>query len=234
MKKSVLITGVSGSIGNALAFEFARNGYNVIATYNRNKISNELKEYCATNNISFAECQLDISNPDQVENVFKKAFMQADYLDCVVCNSGISLGEKMLCDNTRDEIMEIINTNLLGTIYCNQAASKFMLTQKHGNIINISSIYGVEGGCCESVYSASKAGVIGLTKALAQELIDANIRVNAIAPGYVETNMTSHLTAEEKEEIKKAGQLTINKPEDIAKAVLDIAEGKKTGEIVLI
>ena len=138
MKKWALVTGVSGTIGEAIAFEFVKRGYNIIATYNKNQISNELRNYCKNAGATLIEFQLDNCDANMVQDVFEKAFKVADYLDCVVCNSGISLGEKMLCDNTQEEIDKTITTNLLGTIYCNKEASKNMLRQKHGNIINIS------------------------------------------------------------------------------------------------
>ena len=136
MRRSVLITGVSGSIGLAIAKCFVLHGYDVIATYYKHQIDSKLEEFCKQNGANLQKVQLDICDPAQVEKVFAKAFRDAKYLDCVVCNSGISLGEKMLCDNSDEEIEKIIRTNLIGTIYCNREASKHMLSQKHGNIIN--------------------------------------------------------------------------------------------------
>ncbi|MBQ8444381.1 MAG: SDR family NAD(P)-dependent oxidoreductase [Clostridia bacterium] len=233
MKKSVLITGVSGGIGQAVAQEFARNGYNIIATYNTHEISNKLRDFCAEKGVKLVEYQLDIADSKQVAEVFEKAFNE-DYLDCVVCNAGCSIGEKMLCDHSDEDIEKLIQTNLVGTIYCNREASRQMLKQKHGNIINISSIYGVNGGSCESVYSACKAGIIGLTKALAKELAESSLRVNAIAPGYVETNMTAHFTEEEKDAIRREGELKISTPEDVAKVVYSVVNSTINGEVVFI
>ena len=236
MRKSVLITGVSGGIGNAVAFKFAENGFDIIATYNSHQISDALRQFCQNKGICLTEVQLDICNSQQVEKVFCDAFKGAKYLDCVVCNSGVSLGEKMLCDNVDDEIQQLIKTNLLGTIYCNREASKHMLKQKHGNIINISSIYGINGGSCESVYSASKAGIIGLTKALAKEMSFTSVRVNAVAPGFVETNMTAKFSEEEKEAIRQSGEMGISRPEDVADVVyrLAVEDVHSNGEVVLV
>ena len=235
MRKSVLITGASGSIGAAIVKYFASHGYDVIATYYQHQIDSALEDFCKQNGADLQKVQLDICDSSQVEMVFAKAFNDAVYLDCVVCNSGISLGEKMLCDNSDEEIEKLIYTNLIGTIYCNRDAVKHMLNQKHGNIINISSVYGINGGSCESVYSASKAGIIGLTKSLAKEIEWSKIRVNAVAPGYVETNMTAHLTDEEKEAIRRDGELTMSQPEDVAKVVYAVAiNDELNGEVVFI
>ena len=138
----------------------------------------------------------------------------------------------------RINIDKIIDINLKGTIYCNQILSKYFIKQKHGNIINISSIYGLYGGACESTYSAAKAGIIGLTKALALELAPLNIRVNAIAPGFIETNMTSCFDKQEKENIKKNTPLRrLGKPCDVANAALFLASDRAefiTGEVLSI
>ena len=234
MKKSVLITGVSGGIGEALAREFAKNGFNIIATFNSHALSNDLDSYCQECGVKLSQYKLDITKPDEVEKVFNKAFKEADYIDCVICNAGISLGEKMLCDNEDEEINRLIQTNLVGTIYCNRAASKHFLKRKYGNIVNLSSVYGVFGGSCEAVYSASKAGIIGLTKALAKEMSGCGVRVNAVAPGFVETKMTACFSEEEKKAIKEAGQMSVLKPEEVASAVFALTQKNVTGEVVII
>lgn len=237
MRKAVLITGASGGIGHAIACQFAAKGYDIIATYNKHQISDDLRLLCEKQKVCLYDFQLDITKSKQVEEVFDAAFRKVGYIDCIVCNSGISLGEKMLCDNNDEEIANLIETNLIGTIYCNREAEKHLLAQNYGNIINISSIYGVNGGSCEAVYSASKAGVIGLTKALSQELQSSCVRVNAVAPGFVETAMTAGFSAEEKEEYKKENNLQrLTQPEDVARVVYEIAEKNSSinGEVVFV
>jgi len=235
MRKTVLITGVSGTIGEAIAIEFARNGYDIIGTYNKHQISQSLKLLCESVGARLTPFQLDMTNSMQVKEVFSRAFKMSEYLDCVVCNSGISLGEKMLCDATDEEINILIQTNLIGTIYCNREASTLMLERNYGNIVNMSSIYGVNGGSCESVYSASKGGIIALTKSLAAEIKNSNVRANAVAPGYIESNMTAHFTAEEKEEIrKKSPSKRLGQPEDVARKIYEISQSQMNGEIVVI
>ena len=235
MRKAVLITGASGGIGEAIAIKFAQEGYDVIATYNKNQISDKLQCVCDEFGAKLTKSHLDIADEGQVKETFANAFKSADYLDCIVCNAGISIGEKMLCDCSNEDIAKLINVNLVGTIYCNREAVKHFLKQKHGNIVNISSIYGVNGGSCESVYSSTKGGIIALTKALSQELSDVGIRVNAIAPGYVETKMTAGFSAEEKEAIRiKNGLERLAQPEDVAKRVYDVANSSLNGEVLFI
>ena len=234
IRKSVFITGVSGDIGFAIAKEFADNGYNIIATYNNNSCD-KIAEYCTKKNIEIKTFKMNLENYQEIENCIKQAFSESDYLDCAVCNAGISKPEILLCNESKENIDKIIDINLKGTIYCNQILSKYFIKQKHGNIINISSIYGLYGGACESTYSAAKAGIIGLTKALALELAPLNIRVNAIAPGFIETNMTSCFDEKEKESIKEKTPLRrLGRPCDVANAALFLASDKAefiTGEV---
>ena len=237
MQKSVLITGVSGGIGEAIAREFAKNGYDVVGTYNNNQVSRGLKEYCAEHGVKLYELKLDITNSEEVKQVFDVAFKLTKNLSCVVCNSGISLGEKMLCDNSDEEIDKLVQTNLVGTIYCNREASRHFISQKRGSIVNISSVYGQYGGSCESVYSATKAGIIGLTQGLAVELGGAGIRVNAVAPGCIDTKMTAGYSGEELQQVKAQTPLNrIGAPEDVAKAVYFLGgeDSFMTGETLTV
>lgn len=233
MNKAVLITGVSGGIGKAVAMKFAKNGWNIVATYNKNKISNEVAEFCQQKGVDLVQMQLDITSSTEVEKTFAEAF-QRQNIECVVCNSGISLGEKMLCDVSDDEIAKLVQTNLMGTIYCNREASRLLMSKRKGDIINISSIYGVDGGSCEAVYSATKAGIIGLSKSLAAELENAGVKVNVVAPGFVETKMTDCFSEEEKEEIRLEGKMSILKPENVADVVFDITTQNVSGQVSVI
>ena len=237
IKKSVFITGGSGDIGFAIAKEFADNGYNIIATYNNNNCD-RIIDYCNKNNIEIKTFKMDLENYQEIESCIKSAFDESEYLDCAICNAGISKAEILLCDESKENIDKIIDVNLKGTIYCNKLLSKYFIKQKHGNIINISSIYGLYGGACESTYSATKAGIIGLTKALAIELAPLNIRVNAIAPGFIETNMTSCFNKQEKENIKDNTPIhRLGTPFDVANAALFLASDKAsfiTGEVLTI
>ncbi len=237
IRKSVFITGASGDIGYAIAKEFADNGYNIIATY-YNGNCNKIIEYCNKINIEIKTFKMNLENYQDIESCIKQAFDESDYLDCAVCNAGISNPEILLCDESKENIDKIIDINLKGTIYCNQILSKYFIKQKHGNIINISSIYGLYGGPAETTYSATKAGIIGLTKALALELAACNIRVNAVAPGFIETKMTSCFNKLEKEHIKENTPLQrLGEACDVAHAVFFLASDKAsfiTGEVLTV
>lgn len=233
MKKAVLITGVSGGIGQAIARKFAQNGWDVVGTFNKNEISNDVADFCQERGVELVQMQLDITSSKEVEKTFSEAF-KGQNIECVVCNSGISLGEKMLCDMTDEEIAKLIQTNLVGTIFCNREASKHFLSKKRGSIINISSIYAVDGGSCEAVYSATKAGINALSLSLAKELECAGVKINAVAPGFVETKMTACFSEEEKEAIRKSGEMNILKPEDVADAVYEITDKDISGQVLVI
>lgn len=237
IKKSVVVVGATRGIGLAVVEKFAQNGYDVVATFNNGSLE-KAKEICQKYGAKILPIKMDISKYEDVKNGFETAFKNIDYIDCVVCNSGISLGEKLLCDQSIEEIEQIINVNLKGIIYCNREAQKHFINQKHGNIVNISSIYGLYGGACESAYSASKGGIIALTKALSEECGEFSLRVNAVAPGCIETDMTACYTNEEKEEIKNKTPLKkLGTTSDIANAVFFLASDDAsfiTGEVLTV
>lgn len=237
MKKKAFIIGGTKGIGLAMVEKFAQNGYDIIATFNSGNLD-KAKEVCEIFNSNLLPIKMDISNYLQVVEGFEFAFSQNDRIDCVVCNSGISLGEKLLCDQSIEEIDKIIDVNLKGVIYCNREAQKHFVNQRYGSIINVSSIYGIYGGCCESVYSATKGGIIALTKAMSDECACIGVRVNAVAPGCIETDMTANLSHEEKDIIIERTPLErIGKPEDVASAVFFLASEESsfiTGEVLTV
>lgn len=237
MKKSVMIVGATGGIGLGLVERFARGGYDIVATYNKSKI-NEVENICKRYSAKLLSMKMDISIFEDVEKGFEQAFKESDYLDCVVVNSGISVGESLLCDMIVEDIDKTIDVNLKGAIYCNREAQKHFIKQKHGNIVNISSIYGIYGGCCESAYSASKGGIISLTKALADECGCFGVRVNAVAPGCIETKMTEDYLKTQREELENNSPLKrIGKPIDVANAVYFLASEDAsfiTGEVLTV
>ncbi len=221
LKKSVIITGASGGIGIATAKLFAQNGYNLALTYNKNKINT--KAFSAFN-VDVKTYKLDISNAKQVAKVFDNIFKDFEYVDCLIANAGIAEPETMLIEKSDEEIKGLLDTNLFGTIICNRECLKYFIENKHGNIINIASIYGEQGSCCSAPYSASKAGIIALTQSVAKEVGGLGIRVNSISPGNILTPMTACYSKEDLQELHK--QIPLNRsgqPEEIASTALFLA-----------
>ena len=237
VKGTVLVIGATKGIGLAVVEKFASQGYNIVATYNSGELI-KASQICDKLAVTLFPVKMDISKFDEVEKGFETAFKLVEKIDCIVCNSGISAGEKLLCDQNVDEIEKLIDVNLKGIIYCNREAQKYLMQQKHGSIINISSIYGIYGGCCEAVYSASKGGIIGLTKSMSDECASFGVRVNCVAPGYVATDMTSCFDDDEKAKIMSNTPLKrLGMPIDIANAVYFLASDEAsfiTGEILTV
>ena len=236
LRKGVLIIGASKGIGLTIARKFALMNYDVFGTYNSSDKS-ELDKIKDNNSLlSIESIKLDVCSPDEVKNVVRDVFKKHPFIDCVVYNSGISIGEKMLIDTTDEEIEKVLNTNLRGAIWVNKEVSKYLSKQKHGSIVNISSIYGIYGGSCEAVYSASKAGIIGLTKALASELGQSKVRVNAVAPGFIQTDMTAGFDSNELENIISQTPLQrLGTTTDVANAVYFLANDEAsfvTGQVL--
>lgn len=234
--KNVLITGASKGIGASCARIFAEKGYNVVANYNKSEKSainlyNELRD----DNYNIEIFKADISKREEVKSMIDFTVRKFKTIDILINNAGVSQ-EKLFIDVTDEEFENIMNINLKGAFICSQEALKYMLPEKKGKIINISSMWGVVGASCEVHYSISKAGLIGMTKALAKELGPSNIQVNAIAPGVIETEMLKDYTKEELEVLKNETPLmTLGKPEDVARMTEFLAsEGGNfiTGQVV--
>ncbi|HEK8702545.1 TPA: SDR family NAD(P)-dependent oxidoreductase, partial [Clostridioides difficile] len=196
-KKTVLITGGARGIGKAMSKAFAKEGYNVLVNFNKSE--NEAKElYTILNekNFSVKLFKADISNREAVEDMVDYCIKEFGGLDVLVNNAGVSQ-DKLFTDITDEDWDNMMNINLKGSFYCSQVALKYMISEKKGNIINISSIWGISGASCEVHYSITKAGIIGMTKALAKEVGPSNIRVNSIAPGVINTDMLSGYNEED-------------------------------------
>lgn len=234
-EKHVLITGASRGIGAACARIFATHGYHVFL--NCNKSTDKLQEIADSITSHGGSCTLvpgDVGNPDAVRQIFEKISTITPGLDVLINNAGISY-VGLLTDMTDEEWTNILNTNLSSVFYCSRSAIPYMVQQKQGKIINISSMWGRVGASCEAAYSATKAGMNGLTMALAKELAPSNIQVNAIACGVIDTEMNAVFSEEERlalaEEIP-AGRFGM--PEEVAKLALDLAESHNylTGQII--
>ena len=231
MEKIAIVTGGTRGIGRAIVYEFCRNGIKVVLNYrNSDDLANKIKSELGDKVEIF---KADVSKKEEVKNLINFTLEKFGTVDILVNNAGISQ-MKMFIDLTDDDWFNMINTNLTSVFYTIREVLPIMIHNKSGCIINISSIYGLTGGSCESHYSASKAGIDGLTKALAKEVGPSNIRINSIAPGAIDTDMNKDVTQEEWEEIKKETPLNkIGKPEDIAKCALWLANDNfTTGQVI--
>lgn len=234
MSKVIIITGASRGIGRETAKLLARNGHTVIANYNKSaEKAKELQEELKKENINIDIYKADVSKREECKALVEYAIEKYKHIDVLVNNAGISLWGQFT-DLTDAEIEEIIRTNLYSAIAMSQEVSKHMIHEKQGCIINMSSIWGMVGASCEVAYSVTKAGMDGLTKALAKELGPSNIRVNSIAPGAIETEMNSRLTKEEKAVLEMETPLgKLGKPIDIAKTINWLIEDEfTTGQII--
>ncbi len=200
-KKTVFVTGGSRGIGKEVALKFAEDGYDVILNYVSDKtdvdgLTKELKDKGAESLILKA----DVSNAEEVENVVKQAIEKFGKIDVLVNNAGITK-DNLLMRMSEEEFDKVLEINLKGTFIVTKAVTKYMMKKRQGAIINLSSVVGVAGNAGQCNYSASKAGIIGFTKSVAKELASRNIRANAVAPGFIATDMTQVLPDAVKENI---------------------------------
>lgn len=198
MRKCALITGASGGIGTEIALRLANDGFNIAACYYSDESGiKELEKKLELTEIDYRIYKADVSDMNSIKKIF------ADATDCfggvsVLVNNAGMAQQKLFTDITEEEFDRITDVNFKGVFNCCQCAVPYMIEKKSGKIINISSMWGICGASCETVYSATKAAVIGLTKALARELAPSNVQVNCIAPGAIETKMNSNLSDEDK------------------------------------
>lgn len=235
---TALITGASRGIGAATAAMLFDAGWNVVINYNHSRAQAEtLARVFNERDVPqrAIAVQADISDRASVARLFEETDAQFSTLDLLVNNAGIAQ-QKLFTDVTEEDWRALAGVHLDGTFYCSQEALRRMIPRHSGRIVNISSMWGQVGGSCEVPYSAMKAGVIGLTKALAQEVGPSNITVNCICPGVIETEMNAILDEETKRELADETPLcTLGTPEDVAAAVLFFAsDGAKfvTGQIL--
>lgn len=236
MQEVAIVTGASKGIGREIAKELAQEGIQVIANYNKSeKEAKSLQEELAKKNIKLDIFKADVSKREEAKKLISYVLEKYGKIDILINNAGIS-EYKLFTDETDEDWNRVINTNLYSAFIMSQEASYNMIHNKKGCIINISSIWGIVGGALEVLYSISKAGIDGMTKALAKELGPSNIRVNSIAPGMINTKMNSKFTKQEIEEIKEEIPLEkIGEPSDIAKCVKWLVKDTyTTGQVISI
>lgn len=222
--KTALVTGASRGIGKAIALELAKHGANVAINFAGNKEMAEAvaKEISEMGNKAIT-VQANVSDESQVKNMIKETIATFGSLDILVNNAGVTR-DQLLMRMKEEEFDHVINTNLKGVFLCTKAVTRQMMKQRSGKIINIASIVGVSGNPGQANYVAAKAGVIGFTKTVAKELATRNILVNAVAPGFIRTDMTDELTEEQKQAILTNIPLEkLGTAEDVAKTVRFLA-----------
>ena len=221
MTKTALVTGGSRGIGRACALELANAGCNVAITYagNEEKAKETIAELEKIG-VKAKAYKFDVKNKEACQKAIEEIHKEFETIDILVNNAGITR-DNLIIRMSDDEWESVINTNLTGVFNITKPVCKIMMKQRQGSIVNMTSIVGIFGNAGQSNYSAAKAGLIGFTKSLAKELASRNIRVNAVAPGFVKTDMTAGLDADMVAEhipLKRLGQ-----PEDIAKTVKFLA-----------
>ena len=236
--KVALITGASRGIGKAIAMEFAANGANIAIIYAGNTdAANDTISEIEAKGVKAKAYQCDVSSFDNTKEIINQIIADFGQVDILVNNAGITKDGLML-SMSEQNFDAVINTNLKGAFNTIRHMSRYFLKQKSGRIINISSVSGILGNAGQANYSASKAGVIGLTKAVARELASRGITANAVAPGFVETEMTDVLADAAKENL--LSQIPLGRPgntKDIANAVLFLASdaaGYITGQVLSV
>lgn len=232
--KNVLITGASGGIGKAAALAFAEKGYGVALHYCKGEASaRETAEEIVFRGGSAGIFQADLSRAEEVEAMFGKAEKQFGFFDVLVNNAGADW-KGLLTEMALSEWERLMKINCTGVFLCCRRALPPMVRKKAGCIVNVSSVWGEVGASCEAAYSASKAAVIGLTKALAKEMGPSGIRVNCVSPGVIDTPMNGDLSPEDFAALREETPLMrIGTPEEVAGAILFLAENTfATGQIL--
>ncbi len=236
MEKVAIVTGASRGIGREIAKTLAKKGIIVVANYNKSeekakKLKNELEK----ENIKIDIFKADVSKRQEVKELVKYTLEKYKKIDILVNNAGIA-EYKLFTDETDEDWNRVINNNLYSAFAMSQEVIPNMIHNKNGSIINISSVNGMVGSSLEVIYSVSKAGMDGLTKALAKELGPSNIRVNSIAPGSIDTDMNAMLSKDELKELQNETPLgRIGKASDIAKCIEWLVEDSfTTGQVISI
>ncbi len=235
-RKVALITGATRGIGKEIALELAKNGFDIAVNYRSMQDDMEdLKKEIEANNVRCEFVGADVANFEQCENMVKETIEKYGEIDVLVNNAGITK-DGLIMRMKKEDFEAVIDINLVGTFNVTRNVIPYMIKQKSGRIINVSSVVGVAGNAGQTNYSASKAGVIGFTKSLAKEVASRNILVNAIAPGFIDTDMTKVLSDNVKEGINAQIPLKrMGTPNEVAKVVKFLASEDSsyiTGQVI--
>lgn len=237
-KRAAVVTGGSRGIGRAICLALADKGMDVAVNYAGNEAAaQETVAACKARGVNAIAVKGDVSDgaaAAALMDIAKEAFGRIDVL---VCNAGITR-DGLIMRLSEEDFDAVVDTNLKGTFLCMKAVSKIMMKQRYGRIVTLSSVVGLRGNAGQTNYAASKAGIVGLTKSMAKELASRGITANAVAPGFIETDMTAALTDAQKKEAAKdipAGRL--GQPEDVAETVAFLADEKAayiTGQVLCV
>ena len=236
MDKCALITGETRGIGKQIAITLAKQGYNIALNYRKeNEELENTKKEIEEIGVQVLAVKGDVSNFEDCENFVKQVIERFGQIDVLVNNAGITK-DMLLMRMKKEDFEQVIDTNLVGTFNVTKNVVPYMMKARSGRIINISSVVGISGNAGQTNYSASKAGIIGFTKSLAKEIASRNILVNAVAPGFIETNMTDVLKDDVKQEIAKNIPLKrMGTAQDVANVVKFLASDDSsyiTGQVI--
>ncbi len=234
--KTAVVTGGSRGIGRAICIALAKEGANIVTCYAKGAAAaEETVAMCKEFGVQAVAVQADVAVKDDVEKLFEEALKITGTVEILVNNAGITR-DGLVMRMSDDDFNQVIDTNLRGAFYCMRAASKLMMKKRYGKIVTISSVVGIMGNAGQVNYAGSKAGVIGMTKSLAKELGSRNVTANAVAPGFITTDMTDGLSDAVKEQMAKAIPLgRMGQAEDVANAVAFLVSDKAsyiTGQVL--
>ena len=234
--KVALITGATRGIGKEIALELAQNGFDIaVNCRNKQEALDEIRMEIEKHNVRCEFVEADVSNYEQCESMAKETIAKLGKIDVLVNNAGITK-DGLIMRMKKDDFEKVIDVNLTGTFNVTRNVIPYMIKQKSGRIINLSSVVGVAGNAGQTNYSASKAGIIGFTKSLAKEVASRNILVNAVAPGFIDTDMTKVLSDSVKEGINSQIPLKrMGSPKEVAKVVKFLSSDDSsyiTGQVI--
>ena len=238
MDKVAMITGATRGIGKQIALTLANEGYNIVLNYRtKNDELIQAKNEIESKNVKCLTVKGDVTNFEDCKQMIESAINEFGKVDVLVNNAGITK-DMLLARMKEEDFKQVIDVNLVGTFNMTKNVISYMMKARSGRIINISSVVGIAGNAGQTNYSASKAGIIGFTKSLAKEVASRNILVNAVAPGFIETNMTDVLKQEVKDEIAKNIPLKrMGTPKDVANVVKFLASEDSsyiTGQVISV